>query len=67
MYHKSESAGGMLDISNAQPTWCQAGSLHTVLGFETHSNPHKLMSKVHLLALNKEIVYQGSSFETIYV
>jgi hypothetical protein len=48
MYHISESAGRMIDISNAQHNMlCQAGSLHTVLAFEAS------LRKVHLLALNK--------------
>jgi hypothetical protein len=48
------------------------------VGFETKTNPRKLMSEVHLLALNNETVHHGTTsnnetvhhdtgFETVYV
>jgi hypothetical protein len=39
----------------------------TDLGFETKTNPCKFMLKVHLLAVNYEIVHRGTGFETVYV
>jgi hypothetical protein len=39
----------------------------TDVGFETKTNPRKLMSEVHLLASNNEIVHHGTGFKTVYV
>jgi hypothetical protein len=34
---------------------------------ETQTNPRKIKSVVHSLALNNDIVYEGTGFDIIYV
>jgi hypothetical protein len=37
----------------------------TDVGFETKTNPRKLISEVHFLASNNEIDHHGTGFETV--